>query len=223
MQKPVDPAVGFLHRDRPGRPGLALDLMEELRPVLADGLALSLINRRQIGPSDFTSAETGAVTLTDEARRTVIAAWRERRKDRIHPFLHLGSGPDATLTPGGTRRLRQGAKACRDFGQRVQFSVFEIEVDPAQWAFLKVRLELIIDASSDSLCCDYLGADWIRRACRLKAGDRLRRAAHRVSAAGAAMRTGSMTRNPAGFALPPSRCSTTHLCQPLRSPCASPP
>ena len=61
----LDPAVGFLHRDRPGRPGLALDLMEELRPVLADHLVLSPINRRQIGPSDFTSAETGAVTLTD--------------------------------------------------------------------------------------------------------------------------------------------------------------
>lgn len=84
----LDPAVGFLHRDRPGRPSLALDLMEELRPVLADRLVLSLVNRRQIGPGDFTAAETGAVTLTDEARRTVIAAWQERKKEeRIHPFL----------------------------------------------------------------------------------------------------------------------------------------
>ena len=69
----------------------------------------------------------------------------------------------ATTTPGGTRRLRQVAKACRDFGQRVQFSVFEIEVDPAQWAFLKARLELIIDTSSDSLRYYYLGSDWARR------------------------------------------------------------
>ena len=84
----LDPAVGFLHRDRPGRPSLALDLMEELRPVLADRLVLSLINRRQVGPGDFTTAETGAVTLTEEARRTVIAAWQERKKEeRIHPFL----------------------------------------------------------------------------------------------------------------------------------------
>ena len=84
----LDPAVGFLHRDRLGRPSLALDLMEELRPALADRLVLSLINRRQVAPSDFTVAETGAVTLTDEARRTVIAAWQERKKEeRSHPFL----------------------------------------------------------------------------------------------------------------------------------------
>ena len=84
----LDPTVGFLHRDRPGRPSLALDLMEELRPVLADRLVLSLINRRQVAPSNFTLAETGAVTLANEARRTVIAAWKKRRKEeRIHPFL----------------------------------------------------------------------------------------------------------------------------------------
>ena len=69
----------------------------------------------------------------------------------------------ATSTPGGAKRLRQVAKACRDFGQRVQFSVFEIEVDPAQWAFLKARLEGIIDPSSDSLRYYYLGSDWTRR------------------------------------------------------------
>lgn len=84
----LDPAVGFLHRDRPGRPSLALDLMEELRPVLADRLVLSLINRRQLAPGDFDTAETGGVTLTDAARRTVIASWQERKKEeRIHPFL----------------------------------------------------------------------------------------------------------------------------------------
>ena len=69
----------------------------------------------------------------------------------------------AVTTPGGARRLRQVAKACRDFGQRVQLSVFEIEVDPAQWALLKARLEMIIDRSSDSLRYYYLGADWTRR------------------------------------------------------------
>jgi CRISP-associated protein Cas1 len=60
----LDPAVGFLHRDRPGRPSLALDLMEELRPVLADRLALSLINRRQVGSGDFETRDGGAVLLT---------------------------------------------------------------------------------------------------------------------------------------------------------------
>lgn len=69
----------------------------------------------------------------------------------------------ATSTSGGARRLRQVAKACRDFGQRVQLSVFEIEVDPAQWASIKARLEAIIDLNSDSLRYYYLGANWARR------------------------------------------------------------
>jgi CRISPR-associated protein Cas1 len=84
----LDPAVGFLHRDRPGRPSLALDLMEELRPVLADRLALSLINRRQVSARDFEKREGGAVIMTDEARRTVLAAWQERKKEeRFHDFI----------------------------------------------------------------------------------------------------------------------------------------
>ena len=84
----LDSAVGFLHRDRPGRPSLALDLMEELRPVLADRLALSLINRRQISTDDFEKAVSGAVTMQDNARKTVLVAYQNRKKDEIvHPFL----------------------------------------------------------------------------------------------------------------------------------------
>ncbi len=84
----LDPAVGFLHRDRPGRPSLALDLMEELRPIFADRLALSLINRRQLGSADFEQRDGGAVWLTDGARKTVITAWQERkREERRHDFL----------------------------------------------------------------------------------------------------------------------------------------
>jgi len=84
----LDPAVGFLHRDRPGRPSLALDLMEELRPVLADRLALSLINRRQLGPSDFETRDGGAVWLSDAGRRTVLTAWQERKRtERRHDFV----------------------------------------------------------------------------------------------------------------------------------------
>lgn len=84
----LDPAVGFLHRDRPGRPSLALDLMEELRPVLADRLALSLVNRRQLRANDFETRDGGAVWLTDEGRRTVLSNWQERKKqDRRHPFI----------------------------------------------------------------------------------------------------------------------------------------
>lgn len=84
----LDPAVGFLHRDRPGRPSLALDLMEELRPVLADRLALSLVNRRQLRARDFETRDGGAVMMSDDARKTVLTAWQERKKEeRLHPFL----------------------------------------------------------------------------------------------------------------------------------------
>lgn len=84
----LDPAVGFLHRDRPGRPSLALDLMEELRAPLADRLALSLVNRRQLRAGDFRKMDSGAVLLTDEGRKTVLTAWQERkREERQHPFL----------------------------------------------------------------------------------------------------------------------------------------
>lgn len=68
-----------------------------------------------------------------------------------------------TSDPGGAARLRRVAKSCRDFGQRVQFSVFEIEVDPAQWATLKAKLERLIKPDMDSLRYYYLGANWQRR------------------------------------------------------------
>lgn len=84
----LDPAVGFLHRDRPGRPSLALDLMEELRAPMADRLALSLVNRRQLREGDFRRMESGAVLLSDTARKTVLTAWQERkREERRHDFL----------------------------------------------------------------------------------------------------------------------------------------
>jgi CRISPR-associated protein Cas2 len=68
---------------------------------------------------------------------------------------------DVAITSGdGPRRLRRVARACKDFGQRVQYSVFEIEVDPAQWIALKARLEAIIDADTDSLRYYHLGANW---------------------------------------------------------------
>jgi CRISPR-associated protein Cas1 len=84
----LDPAVGFLHRDRPGRPSLALDLMEELRPVLSDRLALSLINRQQLRSADFERRDGGAVLLSEAGRKTVLTAWQDRKKkERRHPFL----------------------------------------------------------------------------------------------------------------------------------------
>jgi len=84
----LDPAVGFLHRDRPGRPSLALDLCEEFRPWFADRLVLSLVNRRQLGASDFKRQENGAVTMTDDARKAVLIAYQERKREELrHEFL----------------------------------------------------------------------------------------------------------------------------------------
>jgi CRISPR-associated protein Cas1 len=84
----LDPSVGFLHRDRPGRPSLALDLMEEFRPFLADRLALSLVNRRQINAKGFRKTESGAVLMSEETRKEVIVAWQKRKQEEIrHPFL----------------------------------------------------------------------------------------------------------------------------------------
>ena len=84
----LDPAVGYLHCDRPGRPGLALDLMEEFRPFLADRLAITLINRRQVDGIGFYKAETGAVLMEDSTRKEVLLAWQKRKQEEIqHPFL----------------------------------------------------------------------------------------------------------------------------------------
>lgn len=84
----LDPAVGYLHRDRPGRPGLALDLMEEFRPYLADRLALSLVNRQQIKGKGFKKTETGAVWMDDKTRKEVLVAYQKRKQEEIqHPFL----------------------------------------------------------------------------------------------------------------------------------------
>jgi len=84
----LDPAVGFLHQDRPGRASLALDLMEELRPVIADRVCLSLINRRQVSPDDFSTAVSGAVSMRENARKTLLVTYQKRKKREIvHPFL----------------------------------------------------------------------------------------------------------------------------------------
>ncbi|MBF0558715.1 MAG: type I-C CRISPR-associated endonuclease Cas1 [Nitrospirae bacterium] len=84
----LDPAVGFLHRDRPGRYGLALDLMEEFRPFLADRLTLSLINLCQVQGKGFNKKESGAVCMDDETRKSVLVAYQKRKQEEIlHPFI----------------------------------------------------------------------------------------------------------------------------------------
>lgn len=84
----LDSYVGFLHRDRPGRQSLALDLMEELRCVMVDRFVISLVNNRVMQPEHFQKRENGAVSMTEEGRKKFLSAWQERKKDMItHPYL----------------------------------------------------------------------------------------------------------------------------------------
>lgn len=84
----LDPQVGFLHADRPGRDSLAQDLLEEFRPWLADRLVLSLINRKQLRAKDFITESSGAVRMSDDARKTLLVSYQERKQQEVmHPFL----------------------------------------------------------------------------------------------------------------------------------------
>lgn len=84
----LDSYVGFLHKDRPGRASLALDLVEELRPVIADRFVLTVVNTQVVKPEDFIMRENGGVLLTDDSRRKILSAWQERKKEVImHPYL----------------------------------------------------------------------------------------------------------------------------------------
>lgn len=84
----LDPCVGFMHTDRPGRSSLALDLMEELRPALADRFVLTLINKKMVTKKEFSRKEDGAVLLSDGARKLLLTEWQNRKKEVItHPFL----------------------------------------------------------------------------------------------------------------------------------------
>ena len=84
----LDPYVGFLHTDRPGRISLALDMMEEFRPVMADRFVLSLINKRVVSKEGFATRENGSVEMTDDTRKIILTQWQQRRQEKIkHPFL----------------------------------------------------------------------------------------------------------------------------------------
>ena len=85
----LDSYVGFFHRDRPGKMSLALDIMEELRPCMADRFVLTLVNNRMMNPNDFLTQESGAVLLTDDGRKKFLKAWQERKRDTLtHPYLN---------------------------------------------------------------------------------------------------------------------------------------
>ncbi len=94
----LDPAVGYLHKERSGKPSLALDIMEEFRAYLADRLILSLINKKQVKKSDFSTFEGGSVDMQERAKKIIITAWQKRKQEEItHPFLkekvHIGMLP----------------------------------------------------------------------------------------------------------------------------------
>ena len=199
----LDSYVGFLHRDRPGRQSLALDLMEELRPCMADRFVLTLVNNRMLRPEDFQMQDSGAVLLSDDGRRKFLKTWQERKQDTLtHPYLGeklswgydplcagatAGSlpprvtwtairrfyGSDAMLVlitydvntedAAGRKRLRQIAKKCVDYGQRVQNSVFECLLDAGQCRRLQAQLLSIMDSEKDSLRFYYLGKQYEKK------------------------------------------------------------
>ena len=84
----MDPYVGYLHTERPGRASLSLDLIEELRAVLADRFALSLINKKVLTGKNFVTKENGAVLMTDDLRKKLLAEWQNKKKETLtHPYL----------------------------------------------------------------------------------------------------------------------------------------
>ena len=84
----LDPSVGFLHDERPGRPSLALDLVEEFRPALVDRFVMTLINRRQVSPEDFITRPGGGIELSESVRKRLVGAYQERKQEsRLHPYL----------------------------------------------------------------------------------------------------------------------------------------
>lgn len=107
----LDPQMGFLHRPRPGRPSLGLDLVEELRAPIADRLALTIINRRQLTPEDFRTTDGNAVLLNDDGRKTVISAYQNRKQETVtHPFMDRSM--EIGLIPHAQARLL--ARTLRD-------------------------------------------------------------------------------------------------------------
>ena len=100
----LDPQIGYLHALRPGRPALALDLLEEIRPVVADRLALRLINRRQVGAGDFEEQPGGAVYLSEQGRRTVLLGFQDRKTEEVHHRV-LGRSIPVGLLPHVQARL----------------------------------------------------------------------------------------------------------------------
>lgn len=106
----LDPGVGFLHAERPGRPSLALDLAEEFRSAIADRLAISMVNLGQVKPEGFVRAQTGAVSMDDATRKAVIVAYQKRKQE---PIVHPFTGEQGTIGLGIFVQARLLARAIR--------------------------------------------------------------------------------------------------------------
>ena len=192
----LDPQVGFLHADRPGRDSLAQDILEEFRAWWIDRLVLSLVNRKQIQISDFVTEASGAVQLKDDSRKHLFQALQAKKNKKNHtPLLtrrnrnwfvaaYSGITVGTSLTwrscaistfldaimlvlitydisfsdTAGAKRLRQIAAHCQDYGVRVQYSVFECDVNPEQWVRLKDKLLQTYQPETDSLRFYMLGS-----------------------------------------------------------------
>jgi len=116
----LDPAVGFLHADRPGRPSLALDLMEELRSIVVDRMVLAMVRLGQLGPEDFETIETGEVRFKDSARKTFLVEYQTRKRDLVsHPLA--AEAVSWALVPHIQARLL--ARAIRGEAEYVPFLV----------------------------------------------------------------------------------------------------
>lgn len=149
-----------------------MDLMEELRPHFADRLAVTLVNRRQVTSVGFVVKENGAVIMEDGHAKGSIDCLAEKEAggnyasifgSEVFSLLVLITYDVNVTTEAGKRRLRRVAKQCVNHGQRVQNSVFECLLDPAQFAELRHRLEKIIDQDTDSLRYYFLGKNWKSR------------------------------------------------------------
>lgn len=109
----LDPQVGFLHALRPGRQSLALDLMEEFRPILADRIVLTLINRKQITPKDFVINQGNTVLIDEEARKNILGHLTERKKEEIHHTLTNRKIPMGLIPHVQARLLAQHLRGDR--------------------------------------------------------------------------------------------------------------
>lgn len=150
-----DPYLGFFHQPRYGRPALALDLMEEYRPLIADSLVLTVVNNGELRSEHFVRG-LGAVSLTAAGRRKFIEAYERRMSQEItHPIF--GYRISVSYDISDPKRRRQIYRTMRGFGQHLQLSVFSCDLTPSQRTEMIAALENAIDRDEDQILLIDLG------------------------------------------------------------------